>query len=132
MFYVQLNIGRTVTDQGPLTDTEWETFQADAKDMLVELWQDLSGEYRGAPTVEVHTGGGVWLDHSEESAHLSILIPVGVQHATQAVIMARFNRGLKILARNFSQEAIALITGSKLVKAALPKCHPDHVEDCGV
>jgi len=117
MFYVQLNIGRDVTDQGPLTDSEWETFQADTRDMLVELWQDLTGEYRGEPSVEVHTGGGVWLDHSEESAHLSVLIPVGVQPGTQAAVMARFNRGLGQLARDFHQDSIALITGSKLIKA---------------
>lgn len=118
MRYVQLNIGRGVTDSGPLTEYEWEQFQAEAKDLLLMLFQDLACKPVTGVTVEFHTGNGVWVDHSEESVHISILIPVFVKSDQDAAIMARFTRQVKQLAKDNHQEAIALIVGSKLVKSA--------------
>ena len=123
MFYVQANIGRNVSDPdlGPLTAYEWLQFKRSIEALLIGLYRDLSLDVTSPdPEVEFHLGNGVWLDVSEESAHLSILIPVAPaakRDGYMARVMTSFSRDLAARAHEFGQESIALITGARLVTA---------------
>ena len=117
--YVQLNLGRTVTGEGPLLDDEWDSFRSDARDLLTLLDQSL-GE--GRAEIKEHIGGDdVYVDYSKQSCHLSILIDDRrTTGADKALIMAQFDLDLSRLASDHRQEEVVLITGRKRIKAREP------------
>ena len=115
-FYIQLNLGRGVADedQGPLTDSEWCAFRADATDLLKIISKTLGGE---EAKVEEHLGLGCWHDQVEDSAHLSVCFDATASRADTALAMAYFDQDVAQLAKDHHQSAIAMISGSKLIKA---------------
>jgi ADP-glucose pyrophosphorylase len=135
--YVQVNIGRSVTGQGPLTADEWQAFQADTKSVVNDLIWDLAANYKDIE-IEKHVGRGVYLDTSEESVHFSFFIPANriiTKPPQTAAAMTSFTRALRVLAREYHQDAIAVIAGSRLIKAAPPAHEKEHAEgdcNCGV
>lgn len=112
--YVQLNLGRGVEGEGPLTETEWADFQDGAALALQTLAQDVGiHDY----TIERHYGQGAYLDHSEESAHISLLSPVKPPLDYMLEAFNALTKSLKDLAAEYHQHSIGLVQSSRLIKA---------------
>lgn len=115
MSYLQVNIGRNVNDK-PMDDADWSEFK---ENIALKLTNTVIGSVpvtRDHYTeilsqVEFHSGTGTWDGVEEESCHISIFSP--------AEIEPQFLELLRVYLRNtkryYSQDAIALITGSELV-----------------
>ena len=120
--YVQVNIGRNVGDE-PMSDFLWVEFQNEVARALIDLIWDTEPDREASPStdeIEIHEGRGNWGGRGtpdEESVHYSILVETGKLPVGEfAHAMADFTRALRDLAGEFGQEAIALITGSRLLK----------------
>ena len=103
--YYQINIGRG--ENGTLmSDERWEDFQDDIAMAMV------SASRSGLPNISMHYGEGFWNDPetgellSEPSAYLSTF--ADIDGYALRVQLAR-------LRENYSQDAIAFISGSDLV-----------------
>lgn len=120
MHYVQINLGRNIGDV-PMSPEFWVGFNRSSLRALEELVVDIEGPDTNCNgRIERHLGVGHWDqgEASEESVHYSVLIDVskakGPGEVAQA--MTAFTRELRWLAESYGQEAIALITGSRLIK----------------
>lgn len=110
--YVQINIGRNIGTI-PMDIHTWLSFQGD---VLIELEKSALSVPASifVSTVEVHTGTGRWFDHetgefvSEDSAKISFFDPAGFDLDTLRTALGE----LKL---RYSQDNIALITGSELI-----------------
>lgn len=120
--YLQVNIGRNVGDV-PMSDLTWLDFQNAVLRGLVDLIWDTEPSRTAPPSfgeIMVHSGGGTWGESVvEESVHLSYCLETGQLPAPQfARAITDFNNYLRGVADEYQQEAIAVITGSKLLKPA--------------
>ncbi len=116
--YIQVNIGRNVGDV-PMSDLRWLDFQNEVMHALLDLIADVENEPNFRTSrIEIHDGVGSWGgDREEESLHLSILLsPITPAPMTNRA-MVSFKHRLQEIAAEYGQEAIALITGSRLLKA---------------
>lgn len=112
--YAQLNIGRNMGAE-PMDSTLWLAFIQQASHALAHA----AGEHRMADAerwqarikeVQVHSGTGDWDGVPEDSAHVSLFAPDGID-------VDKLRELAAILAAHYGQEAIALIVGSELVSA---------------
>lgn len=119
--YVQVNIGRNVASV-PMSEHHWGSFQASVLEALGELIEDVTGQMHInlGDYVETHRGEGHWGgtgEPEEESVHFSAVFSTnGATGSEVAEAMTAFTRELRYLAEQYGQEAIALITGSRLIK----------------
>lgn len=96
LVYVQANFGRNVGDE-PMSDDQWNLFRADVQVAF------------GVRT-EAHFGQGTYDGVTEDSCHVSGFVLGGRVEALEAELAA--------LAAEYGQDSIALIVGSRLIKAA--------------
>ena len=101
MTYIQVNIGRNTKD-GPLSDNKWFAFQFIVMDALHDVW---------AIDPKEHVGVGWWDGVLEDSAHLSVVVPVVTEDALDDL-----RADLRFAASFFGQDSIVLIVAeSELV-----------------
>lgn len=101
MHYIAANIGRNVGDK-PMSESAWGSFKLDVETTLFQAGarlEDAHGIIEGV--------GGEWQGTPEESAHVWQLLT----DAPSASAIADTKHALKILARAYGQDAIALIVG---------------------
>lgn len=101
MYYIAANIGRNIGDT-PMSESAWQSFQHDVATTLFQAGarlEDAHGIIEGV--------GGEWQGTPEESAHVWQLLT----EAPSASTIADTKHTLKILARDYGQDAIALIVG---------------------
>lgn len=125
--YVQVNIGRNVKGE-PMQDTQWQAFQGDVRSAINDLIWDLARDYKDIE-IETHRGTGYYNRVEEQSVHVSFFIPVFGIITTgpqTAAAMTSFTRHLRVLAREYGQDSIALITGSRLLK---PTEEPTYIDN---
>lgn len=113
--YVQVNIGRNVGTE-PMSAQRWQDFQQDVISSLngFQLYLDYKAP---AITYEIHSATGTWDGIEEESAHISTLVDTSKSEGRPlANAFTHLNKDLRDIAARYDQEAIALISGSKLLK----------------
>lgn len=118
MFYVQANIGRNAHHAVELDETTWQGFIGKVRNVLLEIESDTIKPGADTHRVEVHYGWGEYNGQGEASAHVSLLIDRRLDGDVMAHAMVKARRSLAQLAYDYGQEAIALITGSRLIKPA--------------
>lgn len=101
MHYIAANIGRNVGDT-PMSESAWQSFQHDVATTLFQAGarlDDAHGIISGT--------GGEWQGEPEESAHVWQLLT----DTPSAHKLADVRHALGVLARDYGQDAIALIVG---------------------
>lgn len=107
--YVQVNIGRNFEHSTlgtmPMVGEAWREFQERVVHILLQLREHTD---MGEPSVEIHTGTGVWDGVPEESAKISMYNEGGFD-------LDAIRGHLAELKANYKQDNIALIVGSELI-----------------
>lgn len=107
--YIQVNIGRnfehTTLGTMPMVSDVWREFQERVVYILLQLREHTD---MGEPSVEMHSGTGVWDGIPEESAKISVFNEGGFD-------LDSIRAELSELKSEYKQESIALIIGSELI-----------------
>ncbi len=104
----------------------WGAYRQEIVHALIAFEQEVLTPGAETRRVETHYGWGEYNGVGEMGAHVSLLIECQPRGAAFAYSMAMLRHQLARIGFSYGQECLALITGSKLIKARGIDC-----QDCG-
>jgi len=118
--YIQVNFGRNIGNL-PMNSEAWQSLDSELMSAIIACVQALCvSDDVDDSIIERHLGVGLWVgaDADEESTHLSTFVHSADIKAEDKGVqaMTQLSREIRRIAEWYCQDAIALITSSRLIK----------------